>query len=138
MKENDIIISVNGVRISSAADVSAVMNKHGVLHIIVRRGNEDVPLTVVPTEIDPWPLWFSGLRSIGDGLLMIDRVKLRLKMHVDGDLLVLFILFNSFIKVLNLNIINVYSLQNKPLVTLVTIVCVVFFTLNKINGILIK
>ncbi|XP_034163683.2 serine protease HTRA1A [Pangasianodon hypophthalmus] len=53
VKENDIIISVNGVRISSAADVSAVINKHGVLRIIVRRGNEDVPLTVVPVEIDP-------------------------------------------------------------------------------------
>ncbi|XP_060789272.1 serine protease HTRA1A-like [Neoarius graeffei] len=53
VKENDIIISVNGVRISSAADVSAVINSHTVLHIIVRRGNEDIPLTVVPMEIDP-------------------------------------------------------------------------------------
>lgn len=53
VKENDIIISVNGVRISSAADVSAVINSHSMLHIIVRRGNEDVPLTVVPMEIDP-------------------------------------------------------------------------------------
>ncbi|XP_053489886.1 serine protease HTRA1A-like [Ictalurus furcatus] len=53
VKENDIIISVNGVRISSAADVSAVINTHATLHIVVRRGNEDVPLTVVPMEIDP-------------------------------------------------------------------------------------
>lgn len=53
VKENDIIISVNGVRISSSSDVSAVVNSHAVLRIIVRRGNEDVPLTVVPMEIDP-------------------------------------------------------------------------------------
>ncbi|XP_026999873.2 serine protease HTRA1A-like isoform X1 [Tachysurus fulvidraco] len=53
VKESDIIISVNGVQISSSADVSAVVNTHSVLNIIVRRGNEDVPLTVVPMEIDP-------------------------------------------------------------------------------------
>ncbi|XP_058255924.1 serine protease HTRA1A-like [Hemibagrus wyckioides] len=53
VKENDIIISVNGVRISSAADVSSVINTNAMLNIIVRRGNEDVPLTVVPMEIDP-------------------------------------------------------------------------------------
>ncbi|KAI5622896.1 serine protease HTRA1A precursor [Silurus asotus] len=53
VKENDIIISVNGVRISSAADVSAVINTNTMLRIIVRRGNEDVPLTIVPMEIDP-------------------------------------------------------------------------------------
>ncbi|XP_053366511.1 serine protease HTRA1A-like [Clarias gariepinus] len=53
VKENDIIISVNGVRISSASDVSAVIKTHSMLNIIVRRGNEDVPLTVIPMEIDP-------------------------------------------------------------------------------------
>lgn len=53
LKEHDVIISINSQRISSATDVSAAIKKDGNLSIVVRRGNEDVILTVVPVEIDP-------------------------------------------------------------------------------------
>ncbi|TTX39228.1 Serine protease HTRA1A [Bagarius yarrelli] len=39
--------------ISKTPAAVAVINSHALLRIIVRRGNEDVPLTVVPMEIDP-------------------------------------------------------------------------------------
>lgn len=55
LKEHDVIISINGQRISSATDVSAVIKKEDTLRVVVRRGNEDAILTVVPMEIDPWP-----------------------------------------------------------------------------------
>lgn len=55
LKEHDVIISINGERISTATDVSVAIKKDGDLSIVVRRGNEDVILTVVPMEIDPWP-----------------------------------------------------------------------------------
>ncbi|KAI5619638.1 serine protease HTRA1B precursor [Silurus asotus] len=53
LQENDIIISINGERITSASDVSAAIKKDASLRTVVRRGNEDVILTVVPEEIDP-------------------------------------------------------------------------------------
>lgn len=53
LKEHDVIISVNGQRISSATDVSAAVKRDGSLRVVVRRGNEDAILTVVPMEIDP-------------------------------------------------------------------------------------
>ncbi|KAL6102058.1 htra1 [Pungitius sinensis] len=53
LKEHDVIISVNGQRISSATDVSAAVKRDGSLRVVVRRGNEDAILTVVPVEIDP-------------------------------------------------------------------------------------
>lgn len=53
LKEHDVIISINGQRISSASDVSAAIKKDNKLSIVVRRGNEDLILTVVPVEIDP-------------------------------------------------------------------------------------
>ncbi|XP_075870206.1 serine protease HTRA1A-like [Nelusetta ayraudi] len=53
LKEHDVIISINGQRIATATDVSAAIKKEGNLSIVVRRGNEDVILTVVPMEIDP-------------------------------------------------------------------------------------
>ena len=55
LKEHDVIISINGQRISTATDVSAAIKKEGTLRVVVRRGNEDAILTVVPMEIDPWP-----------------------------------------------------------------------------------
>lgn len=56
LKEHDVIISINGQRISTATDVSAIIKRESTLSIVVRRGNEDAILTVVPMEIDPWPL----------------------------------------------------------------------------------
>lgn len=53
LKEHDVIISINGERISTATDVSAAIKKDGNLSVVVRRGNEDVILMVVPMEIDP-------------------------------------------------------------------------------------
>lgn len=53
LKEHDVIISINGQRVSSATDVSAAIKKDSTLKVVVRRGNEDAILTVVPMEIDP-------------------------------------------------------------------------------------
>lgn len=53
LKEHDVIISINGQRISTATDVSAAVKKDDTLKVVVRRGNEDAILTVVPMEIDP-------------------------------------------------------------------------------------
>lgn len=53
LKENDVIISINGQSVVSASDVSDVIKKESTLHMVVRRGNEDTMITVVPEEIDP-------------------------------------------------------------------------------------
>lgn len=53
LKEHDVIISINGQRISTASDVSAAIKKDDTLKVVVRRGNEDAILTIVPVEIDP-------------------------------------------------------------------------------------
>nr|XP_015800249.2 serine protease HTRA1A [Nothobranchius furzeri] len=53
LKEHDVIISINGQRISTATDVSTVIKRENTLKVVVRRGNEDAILTVVPVEIDP-------------------------------------------------------------------------------------
>ncbi|XP_035389062.1 serine protease HTRA1A-like [Electrophorus electricus] len=53
LKEHDVIISINGQPISAATDVSAAIKRHAVLRVVVRRGNEDVVITVTPVEIDP-------------------------------------------------------------------------------------
>ncbi|XP_057200701.1 serine protease HTRA1A [Triplophysa rosa] len=53
LKEHDVIISINAQRISSATDVSTAIKKDSNLRVVVRRGNEDVILTIIPMEIDP-------------------------------------------------------------------------------------
>ncbi|XP_072851544.2 serine protease HTRA1 [Pogona vitticeps] len=53
LKENDVIISINGQPILSANDVSDIIKKDNTLSLVVRRGNEDIILTVIPDEIDP-------------------------------------------------------------------------------------
>ena len=53
LKESDVIISINSQPISSASDVSAAIRKDESLKMVVRRGNEDVILTIVPEAIDP-------------------------------------------------------------------------------------
>lgn len=53
LKENDIIISINGQSVVSANDVSDVIRRENTLNMVVRRGNEDVLITVIPEEIDP-------------------------------------------------------------------------------------
>lgn len=53
LQESDVIISINGERVTSASDVSAAINQNETLRIVVRRGNEDIIINVVPEEIDP-------------------------------------------------------------------------------------
>ncbi|KAM8911983.1 LOW QUALITY PROTEIN: serine protease HTRA1 [Lycaon pictus] len=53
LKENDVIISINGQSVVSASDVSDVIKKENTLNMVVRRGNEDIMITVIPEEIDP-------------------------------------------------------------------------------------
>lgn len=53
LKESDVIISINGERITSASDVSAAIKRDDTLRMVVRRGNEDVILTIIPEEVDP-------------------------------------------------------------------------------------
>uniref|UniRef100_H2MJC5 HtrA serine peptidase 1b n=1 Tax=Oryzias latipes TaxID=8090 RepID=H2MJC5_ORYLA len=53
LKERDVIISINGEHITSANDVSTTIKREQNLRMVVRRGNEDVMLTVIPEEIDP-------------------------------------------------------------------------------------
>uniref|UniRef100_A0A8I5ZVJ9 Serine protease HTRA1 n=1 Tax=Rattus norvegicus TaxID=10116 RepID=A0A8I5ZVJ9_RAT len=53
LKENDVIISINGQSVVTANDVSDVIKKENTLNMVVRRGNEDIVITVVPEEIDP-------------------------------------------------------------------------------------
>uniref|UniRef100_A0A8C9TI01 HtrA serine peptidase 1b n=1 Tax=Scleropages formosus TaxID=113540 RepID=A0A8C9TI01_SCLFO len=53
LMESDVIISINGQPITSASDVSSAIKKDDTLQLVVRRGNEDIILTVVPEEIDP-------------------------------------------------------------------------------------
>ena len=51
--ESDVIISINGQRVSSANDVSLAIRRDDSLKMVVRRGNEDVMVTIIPEEIDP-------------------------------------------------------------------------------------
>ncbi|OBS66532.1 hypothetical protein A6R68_04927 [Neotoma lepida] len=53
LKENDVIISINGQSVVTANDVSDVIKKESTLNMVVRRGNEDIMITVIPEEIDP-------------------------------------------------------------------------------------
>lgn len=53
LKENDVIISINGQSVVSANDVSDVIKKESTLNMVIRRGNEDIMITVIPEEIDP-------------------------------------------------------------------------------------
>lgn len=53
LQESDVIISINNERITSASDVSAAIKRDETLRTVVRRGNEDVILTIIPEEIEP-------------------------------------------------------------------------------------
>ncbi|XP_053574058.1 serine protease HTRA4 [Bombina bombina] len=51
MKDHDVIISINGKMVSSTDEVSEAVRKNETLSIVVRRGNEDIILNVVPEEM---------------------------------------------------------------------------------------
>ncbi|XP_075937723.1 serine protease HTRA1B-like [Anarhichas minor] len=53
LQEKDVIISINGEQITSASDVSTAIKRDDTLRTLVRRGNEDVLLIIVPEEIEP-------------------------------------------------------------------------------------
>ncbi|CAB1338044.1 unnamed protein product [Coregonus sp. 'balchen'] len=53
LQESDVIITINSQRITSASDVSSSIKRDDTLRMVVRRGNEDIMLTVVPEDIDP-------------------------------------------------------------------------------------
>lgn len=53
LRESDVIISINGEPVTSASDVSAAIKRDETLRTVVRRGNEDVILTIVPEEVEP-------------------------------------------------------------------------------------
>ncbi len=50
----------------SASDVSTAIKKDDSLRTVVRRGNEDVILTIIPEEIDPWPPLYSSMSWFSD------------------------------------------------------------------------
>ncbi|KAE8590113.1 hypothetical protein XENTR_v10017955 [Xenopus tropicalis] len=53
LKEGDIIISIGGKSVTSSSDVSDAIKKEGTtLHLVIRRGNEDIPISVTPKEIE--------------------------------------------------------------------------------------
>ncbi|MEE6479250.1 hypothetical protein FKM82_012189 [Ascaphus truei] len=51
MKDHDVIISINGKMVSSTEEVSEAVRTSETLSIVVRRGNEDMILNVVPEEM---------------------------------------------------------------------------------------
>ncbi|XP_073510032.1 serine protease HTRA1-like [Phyllobates terribilis] len=51
MKDHDVIISINGRTVSTTEDVSEAVKISETLSIVVRRGNEDIILNVVPEEM---------------------------------------------------------------------------------------
>uniref|UniRef100_A0A6I8QNI6 HtrA serine peptidase 4 n=1 Tax=Xenopus tropicalis TaxID=8364 RepID=A0A6I8QNI6_XENTR len=52
MKDHDVIISLNGKMVSSTEEVSEAVRNNDTLSIVVRRGNEDIILNVVPEEME--------------------------------------------------------------------------------------
>ncbi|MBN3316468.1 HTRA1 protease, partial [Atractosteus spatula] len=52
MKDHDVIISINNQSVKTTEDVSEAVKSSSTLSVVVRRGNEDIMLTVVPEEID--------------------------------------------------------------------------------------
>lgn len=52
LKESDVIISIGSRTVTSSSDVSEAIKQEGPLRMVVRRGNEDVAITVTPKEID--------------------------------------------------------------------------------------
>ncbi|NP_001088796.2 serine protease HTRA1 precursor [Xenopus laevis] len=52
LKEGDIIISISGKTVTSSSEVSEAIKKEGTLQMVIRRGNEDIPISVTPKEIE--------------------------------------------------------------------------------------
>lgn len=52
LKESDVIISIGSQTVTSSNDVSEAIKQEGPLCMVIRRGKEDVVITVTPKEID--------------------------------------------------------------------------------------
>lgn len=52
LKESDVIISIGSQTVTSSNDVSEAIKQEGTLRMVIRRGNEDVVITVTPKEIN--------------------------------------------------------------------------------------
>ncbi|XP_015685445.1 serine protease HTRA4, partial [Protobothrops mucrosquamatus] len=52
LEDGDVIIAINGKPVTSTHDVTEAVRNNRTLAVVVRRGNEDVILTVAPDEID--------------------------------------------------------------------------------------
>ncbi|XP_053306274.1 serine protease HTRA1 [Spea bombifrons] len=52
LKESDIIISIGGQTVISSSDVTEAIKQEGTLRMVVRRGNEDIAISVIPKEMD--------------------------------------------------------------------------------------
>ncbi|XP_070622017.1 serine protease HTRA4 [Erythrolamprus reginae] len=52
LKDGDVIIAINGKKVTSTRDVTEAVRNNRILALIAKRGNEDVILTVTPDEID--------------------------------------------------------------------------------------
>ncbi|XP_053319036.1 serine protease HTRA4 [Spea bombifrons] len=51
MKDHDVIISINGRTVTTTEEVSEAVKNNEALSMVVRRGNEDIILSVVPEEM---------------------------------------------------------------------------------------
>uniref|UniRef100_A0A670YJE3 HtrA serine peptidase 4 n=1 Tax=Pseudonaja textilis TaxID=8673 RepID=A0A670YJE3_PSETE len=52
LQDGDVITAINGKQVTSTREVTEAVRNHRILAIIVRRGNEDIILTVTPDQID--------------------------------------------------------------------------------------
>ncbi|XP_069773912.1 serine protease HTRA1-like [Narcine bancroftii] len=52
LKDHDVIITINGNTITSSEQVSEAIKNNDTLSLIVRRGNEDLMITVIPDIIE--------------------------------------------------------------------------------------
>uniref|UniRef100_A0A8C6XFV8 PDZ domain-containing protein n=1 Tax=Naja naja TaxID=35670 RepID=A0A8C6XFV8_NAJNA len=52
LKDGDVIIAINEKQVTSTHEVTEAVRNNSILAVIVRRGNEDIILTVTPDQID--------------------------------------------------------------------------------------
>lgn len=52
MIDHDVIVGINGRPIHTTQDVSEAVQSGAALSVVVRRKDEDVPLTIVPEDTD--------------------------------------------------------------------------------------
>nr|XP_057928390.1 serine protease HTRA1B-like [Doryrhamphus excisus] len=53
LQRQDVIVAVDGEPVMSTGDLDAAMKRDDTLHVVVKRGKEDVNISIVPKEFDP-------------------------------------------------------------------------------------